>query len=188
MMTWKRVVWTGACVGLLWGCPDPNPPVGGDNDGGPVTDMGSDTNDDCCTPDAQEPVDMGTDEGGDAQADMVMEQLPFFVDVAAAEPNDIPSTAVPLEIGQSFGGIISPSSEDGQTYDQDVFSLQLEAGQIVELEVVEMPFARLLDALERGDVDLVVSSLTITPARNARVAFAGPYMISGSSLLDPEIM
>ena len=53
----------------------------------------------------------------------------------------------------------------------------------VELEVVELPFAGLLDALERGDVDLVVSSLTITPARNARVAFAGPYMISGASLL-----
>ena len=53
----------------------------------------------------------------------------------------------------------------------------------VELELVERPFAELLDALEAGEVDLVVSSLTITPARNARVAFAGPYMISGSSLL-----
>lgn len=53
----------------------------------------------------------------------------------------------------------------------------------VDLELVELPFAELIDALEFGDVDLVVSSLTITPARNARVAFAGPYLISGSSLL-----
>ena len=32
----------------------------------------------------------------------------------------------------------------------------------------------------------MISSLTITPARNARVAFAGPYLISGSSLLTRE--
>jgi ABC-type amino acid transport substrate-binding protein len=53
----------------------------------------------------------------------------------------------------------------------------------VELELVETPFSDLLTSLERGRVDMVISSLTITPARNARVAFAGPYLISGSSLL-----
>lgn len=53
----------------------------------------------------------------------------------------------------------------------------------VSLELVEMPFSELLGALERGEIDLVISSLTITPARNARVAFAGPYLISGTSLL-----
>ena len=53
----------------------------------------------------------------------------------------------------------------------------------IELRIVERPFATLLSALEAGSIDLVISSLTITPARNARVAFAGPYLISGSSLL-----
>ena len=53
----------------------------------------------------------------------------------------------------------------------------------VDLELVEIPFRELLNSLEAGDIDLVISSLTITPARNARVAFAGPYLISGSSLL-----
>ena len=53
----------------------------------------------------------------------------------------------------------------------------------VELTLVETPFKDLLDDLERGEIDLVISSLTITPARNARVAFAGPYLISGASLL-----
>jgi ABC-type amino acid transport substrate-binding protein len=53
----------------------------------------------------------------------------------------------------------------------------------VELELFETPFPDLLTSLERGRVDMVISSLTITPARNARVAFAGPYLISGSSLL-----
>ena len=53
----------------------------------------------------------------------------------------------------------------------------------VELVLVEMPFADLLSGLEANQVDMVISSMTITPARNARVAFAGPYLISGSSLL-----
>ena len=53
----------------------------------------------------------------------------------------------------------------------------------VKLRVVERPFADLLPSLEKGEVDLVISGLTITPERNARVAFAGPYFISGKAVL-----
>jgi len=53
----------------------------------------------------------------------------------------------------------------------------------LQLVFVERPFSKLLSDLEDGDVDLVISSLTITPARNARVAFAGPYLVSGATLL-----
>ena len=53
----------------------------------------------------------------------------------------------------------------------------------LELKYVTMPFAELLPALEQGSVDLVISGMTITPERNARVAFAGPYFISGKSVL-----
>jgi polar amino acid transport system substrate-binding protein len=53
----------------------------------------------------------------------------------------------------------------------------------VELILVETPFAELLSDIEKGKIDLAISSMTITPRRNARVAFAGPYMISGLSLL-----
>jgi polar amino acid transport system substrate-binding protein len=53
----------------------------------------------------------------------------------------------------------------------------------LEVRLLAMPFADLLPALEKGDVDLVISGMTITPERNARVAFVGPYVISGKSLL-----
>jgi polar amino acid transport system substrate-binding protein len=53
----------------------------------------------------------------------------------------------------------------------------------IEVRFVVKPFAELLDALEADEVDLVISGVTITPERNARVAFAGPYMVSGKSLL-----
>lgn len=53
----------------------------------------------------------------------------------------------------------------------------------VETELVRLPFAELLPALEAGDVDLVASGMTINPARIQRVAMIGPYYTSGKSLL-----
>ena len=53
----------------------------------------------------------------------------------------------------------------------------------LEARLVAMPFADLLPALVSGEVDLVMSGMTITPERNARVAFVGQYVISGKSLL-----
>ena len=49
-----------------------------------------------------------------------------------------------------------------------------------------MPFADLLPALEAGKVDMVMSSMTITGKRNMKVAFVGPYFISGKTFLTTE--
>jgi len=53
----------------------------------------------------------------------------------------------------------------------------------VELQIVEKAFGELVPALESGEVDAVMSGLTITPERNRRVAFVGPYLVSGKSIL-----
>jgi polar amino acid transport system substrate-binding protein len=53
----------------------------------------------------------------------------------------------------------------------------------VKLKVITMPFAELLPALQERKVDLIVSGMTITPNRNIKVAFVGPYFISGKALL-----
>ena len=53
----------------------------------------------------------------------------------------------------------------------------------VQLQIVERPFAKLLDALEHGEVDLVMSGMTTTPERSLRAAFVGPYFLSGKSIL-----
>lgn len=52
-----------------------------------------------------------------------------------------------------------------------------------KVEFVEKPFGDLLGALEKGEVDLVLSGMTITPERNMRVAFVGPYHLSGKAIL-----
>jgi polar amino acid transport system substrate-binding protein len=67
-------------------------------------------------------------------------------------------------------------------YDIDVATLIADA-MGVELTFVQKPFNQLLDALEAGEVDIIMSGMTMTPARNLRVAFVGPYMISGKSIL-----
>lgn len=53
----------------------------------------------------------------------------------------------------------------------------------VRLELVIKPFPELLPALEAGDLDMVISGLTITPQRNMNAAFVGPYHITGKALL-----
>lgn len=60
----------------------------------------------------------------------------------------------------------------------------------LEARFVVRPFSELLGMLEAGEVDLVVSGITMTPERNARVAFAGPTFISGTSLVSsvPELV
>lgn len=52
-----------------------------------------------------------------------------------------------------------------------------------ELKIVQKPFGELLGALQKGEVDLVMSGMTITAERNLKVAFVGPYYLSGKSIL-----
>jgi polar amino acid transport system substrate-binding protein len=53
----------------------------------------------------------------------------------------------------------------------------------VELKLEVMPFAELLPALEKGEIDMILSGMTITSERNLKVAFVGPYFISGKAFL-----
>jgi len=67
-------------------------------------------------------------------------------------------------------------------FDVDVAN-DLSAAMGVKLELVQKPFAELLPALERGEVDVVMSGVTMTPERSLKFNFAGPYYVSGKSVL-----
>jgi polar amino acid transport system substrate-binding protein len=56
----------------------------------------------------------------------------------------------------------------------------------VKLELKALPFEELIPALENGKVDMVISNMTMTVERNMRVAFAGPYFVSGKCLVTKE--
>lgn len=53
----------------------------------------------------------------------------------------------------------------------------------VKLRLETMPFSKLLPALEAGKVDMILSGMTIIPERNLKMAFVGPYFISGKAFL-----
>jgi polar amino acid transport system substrate-binding protein len=58
----------------------------------------------------------------------------------------------------------------------------------VELVTKVLPFDQLIPALETGKVDIVLSNMTMTIERNMRVAFAGPYFVSGKCLITKEAL
>ena len=53
----------------------------------------------------------------------------------------------------------------------------------VKVKFSKMPFSELLPALEAGKVDMIISSMTMTLERNLKVAFVGPYYVSGKGIL-----
>lgn len=56
----------------------------------------------------------------------------------------------------------------------------------VKLKFAQMPFAELLPALEAGKVDMILSGMTVTAERNKKVAFVGPYVVTGKGILAIE--
>jgi polar amino acid transport system substrate-binding protein len=53
----------------------------------------------------------------------------------------------------------------------------------VELKFVTMPFSELLGALQSGKVDMILSAMSMLPERNVKVAFVGPYFVSGKGVI-----
>jgi ABC-type amino acid transport substrate-binding protein len=79
---------------------------------------------------------------------------------------------------------LTMTARSGELFGLDVaLSRVLARSMGVEVRYVQRPFGELLDALEAGEVDLVISGMTITPRRTARATFIGPYYTSGKSIL-----
>ena len=79
---------------------------------------------------------------------------------------------------------LTAKTKEGKIIGVDAdLSRVMAAAMGVELKFEVMPFAELLPALETGKIDMILSGMTITPERNMRVAFAGPYYITGKGIL-----
>lgn len=60
-----------------------------------------------------------------------------------------------------------------------------------KIEIVETDYSSLIPALEQGNIDLIISSMTITPAREEIVDFSDPYTNSQLMMLvykDSKVM
>jgi polar amino acid transport system substrate-binding protein len=79
---------------------------------------------------------------------------------------------------------LNMTMKDGQIAGMEIDLARLITGALdVKLTLKTMPFNELLPALQAGQVDMILSGMTITPARNLKVAFVGPYLIAGKSIL-----
>ena len=79
---------------------------------------------------------------------------------------------------------LNATTKDGTVIGLDADIAQAIATSMsVKIRFSRMPFAELLPALQAGKVDMIVSGMTMTPDRNLKVAFVGPYYISGKGIL-----
>ena len=79
---------------------------------------------------------------------------------------------------------LNMTSKDGEIFGLEPdLARMLAKAMDVKVKFVTKPFNELLPALQNGEVDMVLSGMTITPERNRKVAFIGPYFISGKAFL-----
>ena len=79
---------------------------------------------------------------------------------------------------------LNMTAKDGEVFGfEPDLARKLAAAMNVKVKFVTKPFNELLPALQNGEVDMVISGMTITPERNLKVAFVGPYFISGKAFL-----
>jgi len=78
----------------------------------------------------------------------------------------------------------SMTASDGSLFGLDADMATGLANNIgVKAKLVKMRFKDLIPALQNGEIDMIVSGLTMTIDRNKKVAFVGPYLISGNSII-----
>lgn len=116
------------------------------------------------------------------------------------EQQELPSAPAPKPEGAALKRIVAHGAlRIGMTGKQPPFNMTSTTGEHfgmevdlaralsgalgVKMEIVIKPFSELLPAVESGEIDLAISSITMTPRRNMSVAFVGPYFSSGKALL-----
>lgn len=98
--------------------------------------------------------------------DRIMQRRTLHVGMSGSQP--------PLNMTTADGQVIGLEAD---------LARAAAAAMGVDLKLVTMPFGDLLNSLESGKIDMIISSMTMTPERNTRVAFAGPYFVSGKAVV-----
>ena len=96
----------------------------------------------------------------------IVESGTFKVGMSGTQP--------PFSVVSKSGSLIG--------YEVDLANMLADA-MGVKVEFVRKPFGELLPALVKGEIDAIMSGMTMTPKRNLKAAFVGPYIVSGKSIL-----
>lgn len=111
--------------------------------------------------------------------------LLFALNVSAGPVMDRILKTGALKVGTT--GVQPPmtaTTKSGERIGLDIDIARAMAAEMgAAVQFVTMPFEKLLPAVEKGQVDMAISGLTMTSKRNLKIAFVGPYFISGKGLL-----
>jgi ABC-type amino acid transport substrate-binding protein len=96
-----------------------------------------------------------------------------------------PDAPPPLRVGVSGGNapLIFESGRGQFGGVEAAFARMLGTETGREVRFVPMRFDRLIPALQRGEIDIIMSGMTVTAQRRSLVDFTTPYMASGQGLL-----
>ena len=107
---------------------------------------------------------------------------------STSQPPADPNAPPPLRVGVAANNAPLIYSTGRGTYDgvEAAFARQLgqELGRPVQF--VSMNFDRLIPAVQRGEIDIIMSGMTVLALRQSLVDFTTPYMVSGQALLVPD--
>lgn len=80
-------------------------------------------------------------------------------------------------------GVMEFLDEAGKPVGIDIeIANEITADLGIELKLKTMPFADLFGALKKGEIDAVISAVTITEERQKEMLFSAPYMDAGMSI------
>lgn len=79
---------------------------------------------------------------------------------------------------------LNATTRDGRLVGLEAdISSRMASAMGVKIRIARMPFSELLPALLERKVDMILSGMTMTPTRNLKVAFVGPYYVTGKAFL-----
>lgn len=79
---------------------------------------------------------------------------------------------------------LNMTTKDGKLIGLEIdLAESIAAAMSVKCRFDTMAFSQLMPALQAGKIDMILSDMTITPERNLKVAFVGPYFQSGKAFL-----
>jgi len=79
---------------------------------------------------------------------------------------------------------LNATSRDGKVIGLEAdIAARMASAMGVKLRLARMPFSELLPALSEGKIDVILSGMTMSPTRNLKVAFVGPYYVTGKAFL-----
>ncbi|CAN5550470.1 glutamate ABC transporter substrate-binding protein [soil metagenome] len=128
-----------------------------------------------------------TEETTDGSGEDEAEVPEFDPGTTMAELQEAGSMTVGTKFDQPLFGLRSATSGDLEGFDVEIAKLIAEGifgeGGGDNVEFVETPSRIREEAIEQGDVDIVVATYTINDERKERIDFAGPYYIAGQDIM-----